>query len=74
MLLYKKSKMRCILIIVLIISLYKVSNAEIGKETGLKIPRYISIKSNDANIRIGPSKNYPIVLKYIHKLDLDIVI
>ena len=67
MLLYKKSKMRCILVIVLIISLYKVSNADIGKETGLKIPRYISIKSNDANIRIGPSKNYPIVLKYIKK-------
>ena len=59
--------MKCILVIVLIISLYKVSYAEIGKETGLKIPRYISVKSNDANIRIGPSKNYPIVLKFIKK-------
>ena len=59
--------MRYILIIILIISLQKICNAEIGKETGLKIPRYISLKSNEANIRVGPSKNYPILLKYIKK-------
>ena len=42
-------------------------NADIGKETGLELPRYISIKSSEANIRVGPSKNYPIVIKYIQK-------
>ena len=41
--------------------------ADIGKETGLEIPRYVSLKSNDANIRVGPSMNYPIVFKYIIK-------
>ena len=44
-----------------------MSNANIGKETGLEIPRYVSLKSNDANIRVGPSKNYPIEIKYIKK-------
>ena len=34
----------------------------IGIETGFEIPRFVSIKSNEANIRVGPSKNYPIIL------------
>jgi len=42
-------------------------SADSGKVTGLEIPRFVSIKSNDANLRIGPSINYPIVLKYIKK-------
>ena len=50
-----------------IIIFSQVSNADIGKETGLEIPRYVSLKSNDANIRVGPSKNYPIEIKYIKK-------
>ena len=37
----------------------------IGIETGFEIPRFVSIKSNEANIRVGPSKNYPIILKYV---------
>ena len=37
----------------------------LGNETGLKIPRFVSIKSNNSNLRVGPSKNYPIKLKYI---------
>ena len=45
----------------------KISKADIGQETGLEIPRYVSLKSNDANIRVGPSKNYPIEIKYIKK-------
>lgn len=39
--------------------------AETGKVTGLKIPRFVSLKSNDVNLRVGPSTNYPIQLKYI---------
>ena len=45
----------------------KLCIAEVGKETGLKIPRFISIKSSEANIRVGPSKNYPIILRYLKK-------
>ena len=34
-----------------------------GSVTGYKIPRFVSLKSNDSNLRVGPSENYPIKLK-----------
>ena len=40
---------------------------EIGQSTGYKIPRFVSLKSDDVNLRIGSSTNYPIILKYITK-------
>ena len=67
MLLYKNISMQIIIVFISIIIFSQICNAEIGKETGLEIPRYISLKSNDANIRVGPSKNYPIEIKYIKK-------
>ena len=67
MLLYKNISMQIVIVLISIIIFSQVSNANIGKETGLEIPRYISLKSNDANIRVGPSKNYPIEIKYIKK-------
>ena len=66
MLIYKKN-MKLMLVLLLFISLSKISYSNIGKVTGLEIPRYVSLKSNDANIRVGPSKNYPIVIKYVNK-------
>lgn len=45
-----------------------------GSVTGLEIPRFVSLKSNDVNIRVGPSVNYPIKLKYIFQnLPLEII-
>ena len=45
-----------------------------GPVTGLDIPRFVSLKSNDANIRVGPSVNYPIKLKYLmQNLPLEII-
>ena len=67
MLLYKNITMQIVIAFILIIIFSQASNADIGKETGLEIPRYVSLKSNDANIRVGPSKNYPIEIKYIKK-------
>ena len=67
MLLYKKIRMKIIITFISIIILSNISSADIGKETGLEIPRYVSLKSDNANIRVGPSKNYPIVIKYIKK-------
>ncbi len=37
----------------------------IGSNTGLELPRYVSLKSSESNLRVGPSKNYPISIKYI---------
>ena len=59
--------MQILLVFISIMIFSQVGNAEIGKETGLEIPRYVSLKSDDANIRVGPSKNYPIEIKYIKK-------
>ena len=67
MLLYKNISMQIVILLISIIIFSQVSNANTGKETGLEIPRYVSLKSNDANIRVGPSKNYPIKIKYIKK-------
>ena len=48
--------------------------SDIGSETGYKIPRFVSLKSNDANLRKGPSTNYPIVLKYTtNNLPIEII-
>ena len=59
--------MQIVILLISIIIFSQVSNANIGKETGLEIPRYVSLKSDHANIRVGPSKNYPIEIKYIKK-------
>ena len=67
MLLYKNFSMQILIALISIVIFCQVSNADIGKETGLEIPRYVSLKSDDANIRVGPSKNYPIEIKYIKK-------
>jgi SH3-like domain-containing protein len=40
---------------------------EIGEVTGYKIPRFVSLKSDEVNLRIGSSTNYPIILKYVTK-------
>ena len=59
--------MKLILFLLLILFFSKSNALELGEVTGLKVPRYVSIKSNDANIRVGPSINYPIKLKYINE-------
>ena len=65
MLVYKNIGMQIILAFISIIFFSQICKAEIGKETGLEIPRFVSLKSNDANVRVGPSINYPIEIKYI---------
>ena len=56
-------------IIVFLIFLTSNAYAEtiIGKDSGNPIPRFVSLKSNETNLRIGPSKNYPIILQYSYK-------
>ena len=41
--------------------------AKTGSVTGLEIPRFVSLKSNEVNLRVGPSTNYPIELMYVTK-------
>ena len=53
--------------IIFFILLFTVSfnlHAKTGSVTGLEIPRFVSLKSNEVNLRVGPSTNYPIELMY----------
>ena len=48
--------------------------AKKGPVTNLQLPRFVSLKSNDVNLRVGPSVNYPIELKYIqNNLPIEII-
>ncbi len=62
--------------IILVFSFFVSLNlyAEKGSVTGFDIPRFISLKSNEINLRVGPSINYPIELKYIqNNLPVEII-
>ena len=62
-------KVHKIVFILIGISIFSINiNAQnIGVVTGYDIPRFVSLKSNDVNLRIGPSTNYPLLLNYIKK-------
>ena len=65
--------MKIVTIIIFLISSLNLY-AKTGSVTGLKIPRFVSLKSDDVNLRVGPSTNYPITLKYItQNLPLEII-
>ena len=55
-----------IFIICLILINTSFTSAEtLGNETGLKIPRFVSLKSDNSNLRVGPDEKYLIKLRYI---------
>ena len=56
--------MRTLVLILIIFFSVSSNSNNFGSNTGLELPRFVSLKSDDANIRVGPSVNYPIVLKY----------
>lgn len=67
----KKRFFSIVLIFLLSINITVVSNAfanrEKGQVTGLKIPRFVSLKSNEVNLRRGPNNKYPIAWVYKRK-------
>ena len=40
----------------------RISMADLGRETGLEVPRFVSLSSNKINVRAGPGRRYPIKL------------
>ncbi len=38
--------------------------ADVGSNTGLHLPRYASLKSDDVNMRVGPAERYPVIWTY----------
>ena len=59
------TSMKIVSFFLIILFLIPAHANSIGNETGLELPRFISLKSNESNLRVGPSKNYPITIKYI---------
>ncbi len=59
--------MRIIIFFLFIFIINQIYASGIGTVTGFAIPRFVSLKSNDVNLRVGPSVNYPIKIKYIQK-------
>lgn len=43
----------------------KAEDASILNPSGLPIPRYVSLKSDEVNVRVGPGKRYPI--RYVYR-------
>ena len=67
--------MRILIIPILFSFIYCNAYAsDIGPYTGLKMPRFVSLKSDEVNLRVGPSINYPKELQYIQKnLPIEII-
>tara|TARA_B110000014_G_C19601277_1_gene318659 strand:+ start:27 stop:530 length:504 start_codon:yes stop_codon:yes gene_type:complete len=60
--------MKYILILIFLIKpLTGLAENKIGEITGKPLPRYVSLKSSEANLRIGPNKDYPVIIKYTKK-------
>ena len=59
--------MRYLIIIFLVFKINSSYAQKYGAVTGYEIPRFVSIKSSEVNLRIGPSINYPIKIKYTIK-------
>lgn len=50
------------------------STRNVGRVSGLAIPRFVSLKNNAARLRVGPSTDYPILWLYVTAgLPLEIV-
>ena len=56
------------LLIIIFIVNFTVANAKtVGKSTGFELPRFVSTKTEESNLRVGASLNYPIKIQYIIK-------
>lgn len=58
----------CVAVVLASLTLGSASNARaqglMGQETGLPLPRYVSLKSGKVNVRVGPSRNHAVVWIY----------
>tara|TARA_Y100001960_G_C14359504_1_gene673619 strand:- start:40 stop:576 length:537 start_codon:yes stop_codon:yes gene_type:complete len=55
---------KIIAIIITILGCNYLNAETMGEYTGLKMPRFVSTKTNESNLRVGADTTYPIILKY----------
>ncbi len=63
----------CFLLLFLTAPVWAAQDMSILNPSGLPIPRYVSLKSNDVNVRVGPGRRYPIRWSY-HRAHLPVEI
>ncbi len=58
---------RCVIALLLMVAapVWAAEEPSILNPSGLPIPRFVSLKSGDVNVRVGPGKRYPI--RYVYK-------
>ena len=56
---FKKSKNFFLIAGILILTARLGFGADVGAVSGLPLPRYVSLKSDEVNLRTGPGKEYP---------------
>ncbi len=47
-----------------LLCLCSLASAASERLTGLPLPRYAAIRATEANLRVGPSTNYPVLWRY----------
>ena len=59
--------MRIITVIFFLLAIpaFAAEDSSILNPSGLPIPRYVSLKSDEVNVRVGPGKRYPI--RYVYR-------
>ena len=62
-----------VLVVVLLGGQETVPEGEAGRSTGLPVPRFVSLASEQVNVRFGPGQQYPINWIYARK-DLPVTI
>ena len=51
------------LLFLMITTSYSIAES-LGQSTGYKLPRFVSTKSDESNLRVGANIDYPILLTY----------
>ena len=59
--------------LILVMAVVPAAAQQLGPETGLPLPRYVSLKSREVNVRFGPGSDYPIAWTYV-RIDLPVEI
>lgn len=68
------TRLQCFYLFMVAASLFRIvispalaADADMGRTTGLPIPRFVSVKARPANVRIGPGLDYAIKWTFVRR-------
>jgi SH3-like domain-containing protein len=69
----RRQRMALIIPLLLASTCPPASAVEVGRTTGLQLPRFVSVKADRANVRVGPGTDYAVKFTLVrHGLPLEI--